>query len=357
MTDPIFRQLAQHLDAIPNGYPATNSGIELRLLEKLFSPDEARLACAMRLDAEPPAEIAARLGLDPAETRKALKAMAMKGLIGFERKGGQLAFSLMPFIVGFYEAQLPRLDAELATMFEQYYQESHGAMMRAQPSVHRVIPVGEAVPVEIEVFPYERASELINGARAWGVRNCICRTQQHLIGKGCDRPLEACMVFSSIEGAFDRSPMDRAISREEAHAILRQTEDAGLIHSTGNYRDGIEYICNCCTCCCGIMRGVAEFGIPTAVARSDFLTFVDDTRCTGCGECVERCPFHALSVPELLGVVDEARCMGCGLCASACSTEALHLERRAVGERVSPPADLGEWRVLRDAQRSAGPAI
>ncbi len=354
MTDPLYRQLAQHLDAIPNGYPATQSGIELRMLERLFTPDEARLACVMRLESEPPAVIAARLGLDPAETRKALKAMAMKGLVGFERKDGQLAFALMPFIVGFYEAQLPRMDAELAAMFEQYYQESHGAMMRAQPSVHRVIPVGEAVPVEIEVFPYERASELINGARAWGVRNCICRVQQHLIGKGCDRPLETCLVFAPIEGAFNGSPMDRAITREEALQILRQTEDAGLVHSTGNYRDGIEYICNCCTCCCGIMRGIAEFGIPTAIARSDFLTAVDDGRCTGCGECIERCPFHALAVLELLVEVDAARCMGCGLCAAACTTEALHLERRAIGERVSPPADLNAWRALRDAQRAAG---
>jgi ferredoxin len=354
MNQDVFRRLAQRLDTIPNGFPPTETGVELRLLQKLFSPEEAGLASLMSPEPETIAEIAGRGGLDPDQARLILKGMASRGLIGFQRREGQLAFSLVPFIVGFYEAQLPRMDAELALLFEQYYQDGHASLLRSQPSVHRVIPVGEAIPVGIEIFPYERASELIESAKAWGVRDCICRVQQHLVGKGCDRPIEACLTFAPVDGVFVNSTIDRAITKEEALRILREAEEAGLVHSTSNYRSGIDYICNCCTCCCGILRGITEFGIPTAAARSDFHTVVESRLCTGCGDCVERCMFHALAVPDLLAIVDASRCVGCGLCASSCSTEALHLERRPASETVHPPADIEEWRAERMARRAAG---
>ncbi len=356
MTEDVYRNLARQLDSIPNRFPPTESGVELRLLKKLFTPEEAQLASQMSLEAETAAEIAARVGVDFHQARGLLKGMASRGLIGFQKREGELAFSLKPFVVGFYEAQLPRMDAELATLFEQYYQEGKAGLLREQPAVHRVIPIGEAIPVGIDIFPYERASELIENAKSWGVRDCICRVQQRLVGKGCDRPVEVCLVFAPVEGVFDHSSIDRAITKDEALRILRQAEEAGLVHSTSNYRTGLDYICNCCTCCCGILRGIAEFGIPTAVAHSDFITVVDPRLCTGCGDCVDHCQFHALAVLELLATVDPSRCVGCGLCASACSTEALHLDRRPAGETPELPADVGEWRAQRVAHRAAGAA-
>jgi electron transport complex protein RnfB len=239
------------------------------------------------------------------------------------------------------------MDEEMAALFEQYCQETQGGIVGDVPSLHRVIPVGEVIPFELEIFPYERATELLEGAKSWGVRDCICRVQQRLVGKGCDRPVENCVVFAPAEGAFDRSEVDHAITKEEALQILREAEEAGLVHSAGNYRSGNFYICNCCTCCCAILRGVAEFGIPTAVARSDFYMVVDAELCIGCGDCVERCQFGALSVPEDVSVVDYVRCVGCGLCATVCPSDALHLERRPEGEVPLPPADIREWRTQR----------
>ena len=141
---------------------------------------------------------------------------------------------------------------------------------------------------------------------------------------------------------------------EEARQILRESEEAGLVHTTGNYRDGTNYICNCCTCCCGVLRGVAEFGVPTAVARSDFRAVVDEASCTGCGICVESCQFGALSLQDEVSVVDYARCLGCGLCAINCPVSALHLERRPEGEVPLPPADINEWREQRMDARHPG---
>ena len=352
MSVEVYRKLARRLDAIPNGFPATDSGVELRLLARIFTAEEAALAAEMRLTYEPAADIAIRAGVDPPSAHRTLKGMARKGLILAKKGKGQLIFRLWPFVVGIYEEQLPRMDAELAALFEQYLQETRGsAILRLEPAVHRVIPVEEAIPFDLEIFPYEQASELLEGANAWGVRDCICRVQQKLVGRGCDHAVENCLVFAPVEGVFAGSKVNRAITKEKALRILDETEEAGLVHSTGNFRDGHRYICNCCTCCCGVLRGVAEFGIPTAIARSDFRTIVDTGICTGCGECVERCQFGALSVPGDVCAVDHARCVGCGLCAIACSNEALHLERRPEGEVPLPPADRREWTVRRAQER------
>ncbi|MEE9616842.1 MAG: 4Fe-4S binding protein [Anaerolineae bacterium] len=352
MPENIYRKLAQRLDAIPNGFPATESGVELRLLAKIFTPEEAALAGVMRLTREPAADIATRAGVDPDAAYRTLKGMARRGLIRAKKGQGQFIFGLMPFVVGIYEEQLPRMDAELAALFEQYYQETQGgAIIRDMPSVHRVVPVEEAIPFDLEIFPYEQATELLGGAKSWGVRDCICRVQQRLVGKGCDHPVENCLVFAPVESAFDQSKVDRAITKEEALRILHEAEEAGLVHCPGNYRDGVYYICNCGTCCCGILRGVAEFGIPTAIAHSDFHTVVDAEECIGCGDCIERCQFGALAVPEDICVVDYAHCVGCGLCATVCPTDALCLERRPEGEVPPPPADIKEWMVQRAQER------
>ena len=164
MTEDVYRRLAHTLHSIPNGFPPTESGVELRLLAKIFAPEEAALASVMRLTWEPADEIAARAGVDAKAAHRRLKTMARKGQIYAGRKDRQLKFRLMPFAVGIYEEQLPRIDEEFAMLFEQYYQEAQGAFNRYEPALHRVIPVEEAVPAGIEIYPYERATELVEKA-------------------------------------------------------------------------------------------------------------------------------------------------------------------------------------------------
>jgi ferredoxin len=277
--------------------------------------------------------------------------MYRKGLIRARRGDAGLTFALMPFIVGIYEAQLKHMDAELARLFERYYQESRGVVADYPPAVHRVLPVEQAIPLSLEVFPYERASELVEEARSWGVRDCICRVQQHLVGKGCDGPVENCIVLAPVERAFDRSEMSRPITKADALRILQEAADAGMVHSTGNFRDRHYYICNCCACCCGILRAVAEFDKPAGVARSDFRAVVDADECAACGDCVSRCLFRALAIRDDACTVDAERCVGCGLCVSSCPTNALLLERRPEGQVPRPPANLKEWTAERARER------
>jgi ferredoxin len=199
----------------------------------------------------------------------------------------------------------------------------------------------------VNIDPYEQATAMLEKAQSWGVRECICRKQQYLLGKGCQHELETCLVFAPVKNAFDRSKEDRAITKEEALQILRDTEEAGLVHSSGNYRHGVEYICNCCICCCGIMRGIAEYGILNAVAHSNFQIALEEEKCSLCGACIDRCQFKALSLPDTMLSVDLKHCVGCGLCVIACPTEALHLEQRKPDQMFTPPSDIKEWRTQR----------
>jgi ferredoxin len=284
--------------------------------------------------------------------RRRLKQMVRKGQILVGRGEGHLTFRLMPFIVGIYEEQLPRMDTDLAELFEEFLQETKGgAIVRSRPAIHRVIPVEEAIPVDLEVFPYERASDLLENAKSWAVRDCICRVQTELIGRGCDHPIENCLTFAPVEGAFTNSEIARAITKEEALRLLHEAEEAGLVHSTGNYRDSQYYICNCCTCSCGILRSIAEFGLPTSAAHSDFRAKVDDELCIGCGTCLDRCQFGALSVPDDACVVDRTRCLGCGLCSTVCPVDAMTLERVTPDETVELPKTRRDWMAERAAAR------
>jgi electron transport complex protein RnfB len=343
MEQTIYKKLAQKLDAIPNGFPATESGIELKILEWIFTPEEAALSAEMRLRAESVDEIAPRAGQDPKTAYNTLKDMVRKGLIYVKRAEGKLKFGLLPFAIGLYEEQLGRMDEEFAQMFEDYYHEALTDALLGQPAQLRVIPVEESIPVDIEIFPYERASDLLNQAKSFGVRDCICRTQQALLGNRCHYPMESCLVFARTEGAFAHSPITREITKEEALQILREAEEAGLVHSSGNYRQGHYYICNCCSCCCAVLRGIAELDIPTAVAKSDFYATVDGELCTACETCLERCQFGALSLLDDVCQVDRARCVGCGLCVSTCPSGALRLERKPPAERTPLPDGRKQW--------------
>ncbi|MBN1876586.1 MAG: 4Fe-4S binding protein [Anaerolineae bacterium] len=350
MDQNAYQRLATRLDALPDGFPPTQDGSELRLLAKLFTPEEADLAAQLRLTLETPAQLAERIGGDAKVLRKQLKAMAKRGLIAVGRAEEGLGYGLLPFVVGIYEMQNETLDEELARLFEDYYQQAFTQALEVQPQVHRVVPIGETVQAGMEIRPFESASEIVNRSQSWGVIDCICRKQKALIGDPCDHPLDVCMVLSDYPGAFDGSHDVRVLTREEALATLRRAAEAGLVHSVSNNRQGTWYICNCCTCACGILRGMAEMGIANVVARSAFVNQVHEDLCTGCGVCVELCQFGALSVAGV-AQVDSMRCVGCGVCTFACPQGALYLVRRPEEEILSVPPTQMDWRIERAAAR------
>ena len=350
MKDDPFKRLAERLDALPNGFPPTDDGVELRLLEKIFTPEEAALTAQLRLTPETPQQIADRIAGDPEVLSKELKGMARKGLIAARRTDEGLSYGLMPFAVGIYEMQIGTMGGELARLVEDYYLKGFGQVLVMEPSVHRVIPVNESVRMDMEIQPFESAADIVNRAQAWGVLDCICRKQKALIGEPCEHPVDICMAFNQTPGAFDRSSVIKALTREEAMTVLRRAAEAGLVHTVSNNQQGMSYICNCCTCSCGILRGLVDLGIANVVARSAFINQVDEELCVGCDLCMDHCQFEALSLNGVVQV-NEIRCVGCGVCVSFCPEGALSLIRRPEEEIMPPPVTEADWRVERAAAR------
>lgn len=283
--------------------------------------------------------IARRIGLSEQEASEKLKSMLKRGLLWSSQREGKLHFRLAPFIVGIYESQLESLDHELAHLIEKYMHEGGAAgIMKPQPALHRVVPAQKAVKSEW-ILPYDDVKAILLASKTFNVRNCICRAQQDFIGRRCSFPLKICLNF----GSYERPAREGDISKEEALALLDKAEEIGLVHTVSNVTKGLGYVCNCCSCCCGILRGVTDFGIKNSVAYANYYSVIDPGECQGCGICIKRCQVHAISEENGVAVVDLKRCIGCGLCVTGCPNGVAKLQRKPKEQIVDPPVDFKAW--------------
>ena len=351
MDEKIYKRLAEQLDALPNGFPPTDNGAELRLLVHLFTPEEAGLAAQLQSTPETAEDLVERIGGDADTMSSLLDGMARKGLITASRMDEVKGYCLMPFMVGFYEEQERTMDEELARLFEDYMDQALEIVLGIEPKMHRVVPVNETIQTDMEVHPYESIVDIVAMAKAWCVFDCICRKHKVLVGDPCEHPVELCMAFSEIPGAFDGSSHYKALTHEEAVATLLRASDAGLVHSVSNSQKEIGYICNCCTCSCNMLRGISEMGIANTIARSAFVNEVDEDLCNGCEICLDYCQFDALSIEHGIVAVSVVACVGCGVCVPSCDTEALHLVRRPEEEVLQIPVTEEDWGVERAEAR------
>ena len=340
MGDEVYERLADQLDTLPNGFPRTESGVEIRLLKKVATPEEAWLAGQLSRKMESAAEIADRTGLPEPEVTERLRELLRQSLVRTEKNNGIRRYRLSPFLVGIWEGQLETIDHELAHLFEQYMMlKGAQGILGPYPAVHRVVPAQKAVQTEW-ILPYDDVRALLMKSKSFIARDCICRVEQDIIGdRKCEFPLKNCLAFSPVEGAFG----DSGISRNEALAILDETEDIGLVHSVSNSVDDVNYVCNCCGCCCGVLRGITMWGVENSMVRANYYSETDTDMCTGCGVCEDRCQVGAVTVVDGISVVDRGRCIGCGLCVTGCPNEAMHLHRLPDADTVTPPLNFTAW--------------
>ena len=339
MGSDAFVRLADALDGLPNGFPRTESGVELEVLKRIFTLEEAEIAGRLGREMESYIEISKTTGLKLETAKEILSSMAQKKILWTEERDGTPHFRLSPWIVGIYEAQNRSMDHEFAHLVEDYFQSGGmEGIMKPLPSIHRVVPAQSAVKSEW-ILPYDDVRAIMESCVSFRNNKCICRKQQDFVGKKCDFPMDICLTFTKHE----RSPRASDVSKEEALALLEKAEAIGLVHTVSNVLDDVWYVCNCCGCCCGILRGAAELGIMNSVAQANYYAVVDDWECTGCGVCVDRCHMKAIEVKEASAEVDLERCIGCGLCVTGCSTGASRLELKPEEERIDPPIDFSTW--------------
>jgi len=342
MEADVYDRLAEHLDKLPGGFPATESGVELRILRRLFTPDDAELALTLTLLAEEPRVIARRAGLPVEEVTRRLEAMERKGLIyGVHTPGKLPQYMAQYFVVGIWEFQVQSLSPELVRDFEEYLPILFDVAAWKKAPQLRTIPVGEAVEAGLEVMAYESAEALVRAHRRISVAPCICRREQHLLGAGCDKPVETCLSFGGGADFYQRNGLGRAIGQEEALALLKEAERAGLVLQPSNSRDA-TFLCACCGCCCGVLRTLKRYPAPASLVSSPFVVEVEPETCEGCGACTERCQMEALRLVEGLVVLEDGRCIGCGLCVTTCPAGALRLRRKPDSEQPYVPRDVVE---------------
>ncbi len=350
--DDVFKHLAAKLDELPHGFPPTQGGVELRILEKIFSPEDAEMALHLLPLPETVEAVSLRVGRPVEPLRTVLDGMAERGQIIVVRLGGRKHYMLAPFVIGIYEFQLNRMDAELATLCEEYVPTLLRTVGGHKPALARVVPVNAHIDAHATILRTDSLREMLAHARSFRVAPCICRREQALLGSPCRHTSETCLAFSNLENAYEDMPSwGRTIGRDEAFAVLDLAEREGLVHSTYNVQRDQMFVCNCCSCCCGFLRGVKEFGAPHLLVRSNYVSAIHPDDCSGCGECAARCPMDAIVAHGDVYAVTDARCIGCGVCTVSCPTAAIALAPRPRPQRTTPPKSLVAWAVKRSWHR------
>ena len=344
----IYRALQQHLDAQAIGFPPVKSGADIRLLKRLFAPDEAKLALHLSYrtasthdvvklaEAEFPAEQAERL----------LESMFKKGSIGWKKKDGLDRWYLMPMVVGMYEQQDGNPSKEFLVDADAYMKTlAFGrSFLNVKPSQMRTIPIGKSIPVEHHVASYDQVRDLVGGSTGpFVVLPCICRKSKEMKGKPCAKTHreDTCLAFGDMAASVLRRGHGREIGREEVLAVLQKNEEDGLVLQPSNTRQA-EFVCSCCGCCCGMLSFQKFMPRPLDFWSSNFHAEVASEACSQCGTCVDRCQVNAIALdgPSGEARVNSERCIGCGLCVTTCPSDAIRLQQRV--KAAVPPLNEEE---------------
>lgn len=352
----VYGRLQKRLDRFPIGAPPAPALYEI--LRRLYSEEEAEIACRLPIRFTDIRGIATRTGRSPEELRPVLDRMAEKGLVmDFEHRG-KVEYILSPTLLGFFEFAFMRVrddipQKELARYMMQYVHDEPefvrsifaGKVMPGRTLVHEDTVDPQDLP---SVLDHDRASHLIENAKMCAVSLCFCRHAAEHEGRSCDRPMEVCTTFNAAADFLVRRGLARKIDREEAKDLFARTREAGLVHISDNVKKRPAYVCHCCGCCCGMLSAINRFQLFDAVVTSPFLASTDPGTCNGCGLCAKKCPIHAIEIrgekPDAKADVRRDICLGCGVCRMACARGAMRMEPRK--ERILVPENAWQRTVI-----------
>ncbi len=339
----IYELLRQAIDKLGLGFSATKTGVEIKLLKKIFTEEDARMWLHLTDELEAPEVIAKRANMDTEQAAAKLADLNEKGLTFIKRKGDTIYYAAIPFAHGLYEHQLKKMDKELAQLFYDFFnaeQIQKGPEVVRDPEIamtHRTIPVNEPVKISQPVATYDDARDIIKSKERIAVCDCVCAVVQERIGKTCEKPKEVCLHFDFYAENSVEQGIGRWITQEEALEVLDKAEENGLIHQPANMINP-ESLCNCCADCCCELGVIKKLGSPAVFIPSNYFALVNAELCNACEVCMDRCPMDAIGMnAEDVAEINRDNCIGCGLCINTCPTEALMLMAKPEGEQQEPP--------------------
>ncbi|MDY6911844.1 MAG: 4Fe-4S binding protein [Chloroflexota bacterium] len=343
------------------------------------TPEEASLLTGMPFSGRNLEELAEMKGVDPNELRQRLDVLAKKGVVFRTVKEDTIRYSLNDVIFTFYRSAFwpgrtdDRSKAMAPPANQYYYHGFWGPHKNTHLKNLRVLPIYETIEDTRTILPYEAALKLLDAWDYFTVTSCACRHRKRVDPDfhECDYPDKVCLHFGRLGHYIVENDLGREITREETEELLRQSAEAGLVHSVGNFKEPGDTICNCCKCCCMFFEPVHKLGHAQGITPSSFIVHNNPKTCVGCGLCVKRCPMEAIRLedsPEAkdritvvtdedkgaqkelknkkgrVSVVNTDICVGCGVCAYKCPTKSLTMTQRDVIEE--PPDTAREWSKL-----------
>lgn len=362
-----YTKLVDRINKFPQGAPP--APVLFEILKMLFSEKEAERVATLPLKPFSMEKAMKAWKTGEAETRKTLDSLASRGLLADIEQNGKSVYALPPPMAGFFEFSLMRLRTDidqklLSELFYQYITVEEdfikSLFTQGETQLGRTFVNEDALlpDNELYVLDYERASEVIKTATTIGVGMCYCRHKMEHLGKACDAPMDICMTFNNTGSSLVKHGIARKVDVSEGMELLQKAYEHNLVQFGENVQRMVNFICNCCGCCCEAMIAARRFAIMNPVHTTNFLPVIDEESCNGCSKCVDVCPVEAMTLVSAndpakpkrkLARVNEETCLGCGVCVRVCNRNSLSLKSRA--KRVITPVNGAHKVVLMAIER------
>lgn len=352
INDEVYRELQKALDKLPIGYPETESGVEIRILKKIFTPEQAFVGSKLGFELKALQEIHKSIEKESftlERVEKILDEMHKLGLILSVTRnveGNDIKFyAATAFMLGFYEFQMNKMNEEFVHDVDQFFEEAFmDELNKTKIQQLRTIPIETEIGVERDISNYDNFRYYLENCGEPIVLNeCICRKKNDIIGKSCEKTdlRESCFSFRSAGQAYLDRGMGRVITKEEALKIIEQAEREGLVLQAGNSQRPMS-LCTCCGCCCNLLYNEKRLDAPAQFLNSNFFAQVDEDLCSGCGVCETRCQMDAIEIINDISKINLDRCIGCGVCVPTCPEEAMTLIDKEEKDRTIPARNTVE---------------
>ena len=355
-----YEQLSRRLNKFPVGAPP--SELFYDILAMLFTEREARLVSRLPVAPFKAADAARAWATDAPQAERELDRLVERSLLIDTCFEGERRYFLPPPMAGFFEFSMMRTDGRLdkqtlAELFHRYMNVEDDFVRElyepGETQLGRALVHEPALDLDddLHVLDYERASAIIGDASHLGVGLCYCRHKMEHVGKACEAPLELCLSLNAAAETLIRQGVVRPIDRVEGLDLLAEAYEHDLVQFAENVRQGVNFICNCCRCCCETMIAARRFAVLRPVHTTRFMPVLDEQACSGCGRCTEVCPVEAMrqELPGVAPVVDRSVCIGCGVCSRSCGRRAILLTVRP--ERIITPLDSAHRTVVMAIER------